>query len=84
MDRRVRELEGYRAWTETPPGGAWDWHDDGTYTCGNATARVANGAVGVIGSKDDLDSWRAACAAWWAATPGAATAKAPKLAWLDH
>jgi ribonucleotide monophosphatase NagD (HAD superfamily) len=59
-------------------------HDDGTYVCGEATARVANGAVGVIGSRDNLDSWRAACAAWWAATPDAASAKAPKLAWLDH
>lgn len=59
-------------------------HDDGTYTCGDATARVANGAVGIIGSKDSLDSWRAACAAWWAATPGASAPQAPKLAWLDH
>ncbi|BCW18831.1 sugar-phosphatase [Arthrobacter sp. NtRootA9] len=59
-------------------------HDDGTYVCGQATARVANGAVGVIGSRDNLDSWRAACAAWWAATPDAPSAKAPKLAWLDH
>ncbi|MGK3648038.1 HAD-IIA family hydrolase [Pseudarthrobacter enclensis] len=59
-------------------------HDGGTYVCGEATARVANGAVGVIGSRDNLDSWRAACAAWWAATPDAASAKAPKLAWLDH
>jgi glycerol 3-phosphatase-2 len=58
--------------------------DDGTYTCGEATARVANGAVGIIGSQDNLDSWRAACAAWWAATPDASTAKAPQLAWLDH
>ena len=31
-------------------------HDDGTYACGDATARVANGAVGVIGSKDSLDA----------------------------
>ena len=59
-------------------------HDDGTYTCGRASARVANGAVGIIGSKDDLDAWRAACAAWWAATPDAPVAQAPKLAWLDH
>jgi HAD superfamily hydrolase (TIGR01450 family) len=58
--------------------------DDGTYTCGEATARVANGAVGIIGSQDDLDSWRAACAAWWAETPDAATARAPKLVWLNH
>jgi HAD superfamily hydrolase (TIGR01450 family) len=59
-------------------------HDDGTYTCGEATARVANGAVGIIGHQDNLDSWRAACAAWWAATPDAATPQAPKLAWLNH
>ncbi|KQR00698.1 haloacid dehalogenase [Arthrobacter sp. Leaf141] len=59
-------------------------HDDGTYTCGAASARVANGAVGVIGSPDSLDAWRAACAAWWAATPDAASAQAPQLAWLNH
>jgi glycerol-1-phosphatase len=59
-------------------------HDDGTYACGGATARVANGAVGIIGSQDNLDSWRAACAAWWEATPDATTPQAPKLVWLDH
>lgn len=59
-------------------------HDNGTFTCGTSTARVANGAVGVIGSRDNLDSWRAACAAWWAATPEASSPQAPKLAWLDH
>jgi HAD superfamily hydrolase (TIGR01450 family) len=59
-------------------------HDDGTYSCGKASARVANGAVGIIGSPDDLDSWRAACAAWWAATPEASAPQAPQLAWLDH
>jgi HAD superfamily hydrolase (TIGR01450 family) len=59
-------------------------HDDGTYTCGQSTARVANGAVGIIGSQDDLNSWRAACAAWWAGTPDASTPQAPKLVWLDH
>lgn len=59
-------------------------HEDGTYTCGAATARVADGAVGIIGSRDDLDSWRAACAAWWAATPQTATAQAPQLTWLHH
>jgi len=59
-------------------------HDDGSYVCGRATARVANGAVGIIGGKDDLDSWRAACAAWWAATPDASAPQAPKLVWMDH
>lgn len=57
---------------------------DGTFSCGDATARVANGAVGIIGSQDDLDAWRAACAAWWAAMPEAAVPGAPKLAWLAH
>lgn len=57
---------------------------DGTYTCGEASARVANGAVGIIGAQDNLDSWRAACAAWWAATPDAATPQAPQLVWMDH
>ena len=59
-------------------------HEDGTYACGEATARVANGAVGIIGSQDNLDSWRAACAAWWAATPDAAVPQSPELVWLDH
>ena len=59
-------------------------HHDGTYACGAATARVANGAVGIIGSQDSLDSWRAACAAWWAATPDASTPQAPDLVWMDH
>lgn len=59
-------------------------HADGTYACGEATARVANGAVGIIGSQDNLDSWRAACAAWWAATPDAPAPQAPELVWLDH
>ena len=37
--------------------------------------RVVSGdTVRVSGSQDDLDSWRAACAAWWAAVPGAAAA----------
>jgi glycerol 3-phosphatase-2 len=58
--------------------------NDGTYTCGEATARVANGAVGIIGSQDNLDSWRAACAAWWAATPDASSPQAPQLVWMDH
>lgn len=58
--------------------------DGGTYSCGEATARVANGAIGIIGRQDDLDAWRAACAAWWAAAPDAASPRAPKLAWLDH
>ena len=74
----IEDLEGlHRPYPEVT-------HDDGTYTCGQSTARLANGAVGIIGSQDDLNAWRAACAAWWAGTPDAATPQAPKLVWLDH
>jgi hypothetical protein len=59
-------------------------HTDGTYRCGTSTARVSGDTVHVLGSDEDLDSWRAACAAWWAAVPEAPTATAPKLEWLSH
>lgn len=59
-------------------------HADGTYRCGAATARVSGDTVQIHGNEDDLDAWRAACAAWWAATPGAAQAGAPRLEWLGH
>jgi hypothetical protein len=38
----------------------------------------------VVGSEDDLDAWRAACAAWWAAVPDAPVAQSPELAWQAH
>ena len=60
-------------------------HDaDGRYRCGAASALVQGSTVQVTGDPADLDSWRAACAAWWAANPEAATALAPGLEWLDH
>jgi glycerol 3-phosphatase-2 len=59
-------------------------HTDGTYRCGAATARVNGNTVHIHGDEDDLDAWRAACAAWWAATPEAAQAGVPRLEWLDH
>jgi hypothetical protein len=43
--------------------------DDGAYCCGAAVARVSGSTVSISGHEDDLDSWRAACAAWWAAHP---------------
>jgi HAD superfamily hydrolase (TIGR01450 family) len=55
-----------------------------TYHCGGSSARVHGHTVRVSGSQQELDSWRAACAAWWTANPKAATAKAPVLEWLDH
>lgn len=57
---------------------------DDEYYCGQSSARVDGDTVAVSGGQEELDSWRAACAAWWAAHPAAATAKAPILDWLDH
>ena len=60
-------------------------HDgDGRYRCGSASAEVLGTSLRVSGNPADLDSWRAACAAWWAANPETPTAKAPSLEWLDH
>lgn len=58
--------------------------DDGTYRCGDASASVDGSGVRVRGDKASLDSWRAACAAWWAAHPHAAEPTAPGLEWLDQ
>lgn len=58
--------------------------DDGRYRCGAASADVQGTSVRISGDPADLDSWRAACAAWWAANPEARTATAPGLEWLDH
>jgi HAD superfamily hydrolase (TIGR01450 family) len=54
---------------------------DGTYRCGDATAQADGDTVRVRGREDDLNAWRAACAAWWAAVPDAAGARAPQLEW---
>jgi glycerol 3-phosphatase-2 len=54
---------------------------DGTYRCGDATARAEGDTVRVQGREDDLNAWRAACAAWWAAVPETAEARAPQLDW---
>ena len=57
---------------------------DGVYRCGASSAMAGDGTVKVTGNEDDLDSWRAACAAWWAAVPETAEALAPKLEWVGH
>ncbi|MDQ0634593.1 glycerol 3-phosphatase-2 [Arthrobacter pascens] len=57
---------------------------DGVYRCGASSAVAGDGTVKVTGNEDDLDSWRAACAAWWAAVPETAEAQAPKLEWVGH
>ncbi|MCU1518718.1 MAG: haloacid dehalogenase [Pseudarthrobacter sp.] len=59
-------------------------HTDGTYRCGQSTARVSDGTIEIRGGTEDLDSWRAASAAWWAAVPETPAATLPKLEWLSH
>ncbi|MCU1522320.1 MAG: haloacid dehalogenase [Arthrobacter sp.] len=59
-------------------------HDAGHYRCGAASAVVDGQTVRVSGDPADLDAWRAACAAWWAANPETLSAVAPVLEWLDH
>jgi HAD superfamily hydrolase (TIGR01450 family) len=54
---------------------------DGTYVCGEAQAHADGDTVSILGHEDDLNAWRAACAAWWAAVPEAAEARAPQLKW---
>lgn len=53
--------------------------DDGAYFCGAAIARVSGSTVSISGREDDLNSWRAACAAWWAAHPDMAPDAAPDV-----
>ncbi|WP_026256652.1 HAD-IIA family hydrolase [Mycobacterium sp. 155] len=70
MIRSLRELyEEYPAITA----------DDGAYTCGAATARVSGSTVSISGREDDLNSWRAGCAAWWAAHPDRTPDAAPEI-----
>lgn len=62
-----------------------DIHErDGAYRCGAASAQVNGGTIRIRGAEDDLDSWRAACAAWWAAFPEAGQATSPRLEWNAH
>jgi glycerol 3-phosphatase-2 len=53
--------------------------DDGAYFCGAAMARVSGSTVSISGRDDDLNSWRAACAAWWAAHPEMTPGAAPEI-----
>ena len=54
-------------------------------SCGGVHARVIDGTITVSSSRDDLNGWRAACAAWWNAVPEADSPTAPALEWRgDH
>lgn len=59
-------------------------HDAGLYRSGAASAVVHGPTVRISGDPEDLDAWRAACSAWWAANPETASALAPVVEWLDH
>lgn len=41
----------------------------GKHRCAGSTAEVRGSEVHVTGSHGGLDTWRAACSAWWAANP---------------
>ena len=47
--------------------------------CGTAMASVNGDTITIDGDEADLDSWRAACAAWWLAHPRQEHAVEPKL-----
>ncbi|MCU1547708.1 MAG: family hydrolase [Arthrobacter sp.] len=59
-------------------------HDAGRFRSGAASAVVQGQAVRISGDPADLDSWRAACSAWWAANPETSSALAPVVEWLDR
>jgi glycerol 3-phosphatase-2 len=59
-------------------------HDAGRFSSGSASAVVQGQTVRVSGDPADLDSWRAACSAWWAANPETSSALAPVVEWLDR
>ncbi|MHA7156030.1 HAD-IIA family hydrolase [Arthrobacter sp. TMN-50] len=54
-------------------------HSDGVYRCGTSSATVEDGTVHLTGGADSLDTWRAACSAWWSANPETAIAALPTL-----
>jgi glycerol 3-phosphatase-2 len=59
-------------------------HDAGRFSSGSASAVVQGQTVRISGDPADLDSWRAACSAWWAANPETNSALAPVVEWLDR
>lgn len=49
--------------------------------CGAAVATAERRTVTITGDENDLDAWRAACAAWWALHPEVTTAELPQIVW---
>lgn len=57
---------------------------DGVFTCGESSAKVKDGVVIMGGGRDDLDAWRAGCAAWWTACPNQDKATLPQLKFTEE
>lgn len=49
--------------------------------CGAASVALSGDRLEISGGPEDLDSWRAACALWWASFPAADTARLPEISW---
>lgn len=56
---------------------------DGGFSCGGSHAVVSGKELRVSGPSSDLNSWRAACAAWWDAEPEAAEPQMPAVHFAD-
>ncbi|WP_246180443.1 HAD-IIA family hydrolase [Kocuria coralli] len=50
-------------------------------TSAGVTARAQGESVVVSGDDDDLDAWRAACAAWWKLHPDVTEPTRPRVVW---
>ncbi|MFD1214442.1 HAD-IIA family hydrolase [Arthrobacter sp. GCM10027362] len=50
----------------------------GAFRCGDSSATVEDGKLLLSGSRESLDTWRCACAAWWHAHPEADIAVSPR------
>lgn len=57
--------------------------DDGAWRVGACSARAVRAGIEITGDPEDLDAWRAACAAWWSAHPEVDEPAAPEIAWLS-
>ncbi|MBG6191817.1 HAD superfamily hydrolase (TIGR01450 family) [Arthrobacter sp. CAN_A212] len=56
---------------------------DGVHSCGTASAWVERGVLHLRGQSESLETWRAACSAWWSANPDITTAAQPELVMSD-
>ncbi|MDO5619497.1 HAD-IIA family hydrolase [Kocuria sp.] len=61
-------------------------HDDDasatvSATCGQASARAGADGITIDGTPEDLNAWRAACAAWWSLHPEVTQAGVPEIHW---